>query len=1688
MVLAVLAALMVLAVPFLSIARHENAASVSPYARAEAKSQVEGLLRLARYRLSQGHRASEEVRAAMGASTLNTPLSDTPEEFDIELDLVNGSGEPLRDGTGVAYQYPRNPRGLTADLRIRDEQSFPNLLSSSPFLIAASLGRSVLVADITPEDTEITVENGDGFPSENGTLLIEGEVITYSKREGGTFSGCQRGSGDGLRAAPHRAEVYVLDDRARQIAMLPYRSPRAGGGYREPGSLTYIKELSLVGEDPLSPLEVDRFDREFTVYGARYAAGRFGGKVSVLTDLLPENYDGDGFPISVRSTDAFAPGTIVRISDGYSAEYGMVARRRSGGRSTIWLHAPIQRSYSRATASVEPLLPHPVCINSASREVLYRLIEGIQLGQNGRADGSNGRVDEDAAAVLVEGILEKRPIQDLQHFRQVLAELADSAKLFLTELQAAAVFRNAINPADPALVYSTVPFSFASSDHYTVEATAVVNDGSGQELARASVRERIYVAPQGVLELFMGSQAAFDEPFYRAREGRWTVTHPFPVERWESPNSVPASRVPRFLWRFGSLGSFLADRSSRGQSDDVSFQDGVFGHRTEGDVRLLPARTGGRGYMQHFDGPGYLVPDSGLDVEDLGPEGFLLSRGPFEFSPADPVGSIGGGGGGRGGRGRGGGQGNGSLGGRVNPNPVRLDTWFRTGRAGGTGRQVIFDYAVPGATNEGRIQLLLDGAGTLVGRVDDRTIDSPGDALTEVAEVRWTPESGPGFWRPNTWYHLGISYRGSKPDDLALWVDGYKRGESKFATRLQGGLARTGTFFSVENADDWPIRGVCQVGSEVIAYERSGTSFDVVAFGNQATWGRGQRGTRALDHSTGAPVRLFGYSILPRGPDQGAARAIPAGQVTLSDTLGPMTPATFAENATIQVSIPVAGGLSVPLRINVHDPSAPGGNTMTLLSDARGTLDFDCFPASGGYVLIVSRSVSVAGSSVNGLPVGSVELARYESRSGNQLQGLTAVTNPANPGLVTWANSGGVPADPGQLNGLPEFFLNRQIHPVRVLPAGSGPNSIPGVDFLSCVIPISVHVSNPDGVQTPENVNDPGGSNTGINRWDTEPEFVEVGLYDLDNLTNHDVEWIRYHHKDERGNLLCDEVRFLALVSTYMRTVHLGQPQGIFGSDQFVDLALPLRRQCGTDQLSDGRPSAGSRLVPCIRTVTYGSTRNVTSAQGGTPMNGARWSSAGWGDEVTIEGTSGRDRVNATVSWAALDQIQTSYGVAPNQISIPISRQGAEQGFISLTDNLNQEYRQRALPGNGEAQTRDRYVRILKFPSGELPEMRGARAFIGGSIDGEVASEDSIVDEVRITPFEPERYILWDHSGMGLASQTPSGRTGIDANTDEIPIANVRWVVSPPVNFGANPRFYILADGRKIHIDEGLRGLPQNDAGIVRIGEELIAFRRIGNGASGAPALLGCERGILGTMATPHGFGADVAYLDFKDASMLANAADATTESFDLTRARVFPASEGTVLINSELIHYTQIQGNRLLMPLRVTEAGESQGGLFRGRFGTGAQAHSAESLVYDMPFRYWDRYVPGQDSAELAYYGFSLDLQSAFYHTLALEVERPQDSLAAEVVVRLDSQTPWTAPIGSPGLFHFPLERVGEEILPINQSGDGLSVRVHFTYQTGAFDPVTMESHGWKSSPILKSVRLRYLDQTRVLEREVLK
>ncbi|MAB90777.1 MAG: hypothetical protein CMJ90_15160 [Planctomycetes bacterium] len=1720
MVLAVLMALMVLAVPFLSISTNENKASVAPYARAQARDRAAAIQSYARYMLTLGHREEEALRAEVGVTSgegavRSSPDWDVAEEARVAIDLLNSKGEPMTGEGNLPLMHPLDPRGVTGDVKVRDEQAFPNILSSPPFLIAATLGRTTLAQDITDTDTEISVNNAENFPTANGKILMDGEVISYSSKDGSTFMGCQRGLEGGLKAARHRADAWVIDDRAREIAMLPYKSPRASGRWREPHHPTFVKEIALLGESALTSNEVDRLIRDFAILGQRFASGHFGRKVPLLADINPASYDGNGFAVTVRSVSGFPPGTVVRITDGQQTEYGMVCSVRGRDFGRIVLHDPPRGHFVKDRSSVAPLLRHPVNINSAPRAVLYRLIEGLQMGQGGAARGTNGRVDEDAAALVVEGIISNRPIQGLKRFRELLAELADGAEFIFDEFQSAAVFRNAVDSTDSSVATGTVPFCFRSFDYYTIDSVAVVNDRSGRELARHGVRERVHVAPLGVITRTLQSQRDFEGPFFRVRYGPWTATHPYPTARWETATSQPHGRLPMMMYRFGTLGQMSVNSQNEEEDDqDLTFEGGVFPHQEEGDVRLLPARMEGRGYSHHFDPPGYLLADKTVKIKDLDAEGMRLASGPFEMNPRDSRGpGVGGqsmliGGGNRSGRGRGGrggggrssggrGQASGSLQGRSTVNPIRFDVWYRTGAGSGGGRQVVFHYGTE-SSEEDEISLAIESDGSLVGRVAGRTFDDELDAMEEVAQTRWMPEDGAGFWKARTWYHLGFAYRGTKPDDLMLFVDGFKRGSPRYQTQLSSSLSVDDNSFDVEDAEGWPLRGVALVGSEVIAFERSGESFEVVQH-QGLPWGRGRRGTKALGHESGTTVTLFGYSTAPRGASTRSSVVIPRGGATLADALGPPVVATFAHNATMTLQVPAGGGLTIPIQLRVHDPAAPSGNELELIGDSEGTLDFDCFPASGGYVVICS-----VGSGLPNAPVGGVEFARYTSRSGSTLVGLQGVLNPPNETL-------GQGAATGQF----AISLNRLIHPIQLV--GTGP--VAAIQQMAAVFPVSINVGDTSGLMEPQSPRggsgDDGNGNTFLNaqlpNWDTDPEFVQIGNPNTDSLDANDIEWIRYHHIDGEGNILCDEARFIQAAAQWIRSRHLGPGQNITDAHLGTNLFLPFRMQCGTEMFTDGRASSGGEVVPCIRTVSHSRREAINVESWGTmpaaPVTGGRWSAAGWGDNVTIEGPRGDNRKQATVAWAGVDEPEVvTFGIGENAVSVRIRRNYEGHGWLAFTTSPGTEYRQRSLPGNGQTEQRNRYVRLLKFPSGEMPDIaQGGRAFVGGSADKEVADSDGYIDEIRVASFEPERFVLWNHTEMDLVgplpadpnnptAPPPSGTIsggasagGIDETTDEIPIAAVEWLISNPRSFGPNPRFYILPDGRQILFEEELqsRGLSNNDAGLVMIDDEVIAFRSIGTSSGGGPALLDCERGYMNTIASAHGFGANVVILDFVNVTMLQNGLEASSNRLEVADASGFLRNGGTVLVNDELLHYTTGERTALVMPWLMDEDGDTEGGLFRGRFGTQVSSHDSQAIVLDMPFRYWDRYVPKQDAADQSWYGFGLDLPGAFFHELVFEKYRRDEYTDIEVLVRTDADVSWGAdPQKTTGLYLFTDSEEGEPNL-IDTAGDGLGVRVMFKYMSGAFDPINMRAHGWKSTPELRSMQLTYLDQTRVLTRE---
>lgn len=1773
LVLSVLASLMVLAAPFLIVAVQDNQGSITPLARAQANAKVDGALAYARYRLENGHAGLEAINEVVrgmetSATAFASPKVDGLEEVSIRPEVLDDKGNPLRDADKKIIFGEIDPRGVVVDLDVQDDHARPNIWSSPPFLIAGSLGRSVLTTDLKRDDTdELRLEDASRFPKDGGRVLVNGEVITYQKREGSRLVGLGRGADGGLRARLQRAESWVIDDRARLIAMIPWKSPRARGGWREPVFPGALKEIALFSEQTLTAVEVDRLARDFSFAGKRWGAGGFGPKVQILRRIGQPTQTDNGYQVGVAVTDGFNPGTVVRVTDGENVSYGMVAEARGGVRL---FEAP-GFSFEEGTATIQALMRHPVNINTATPETLERMIIGIQRGLGGRARGAQGRIDGTAASLIVQAIETRRPLLGLREYRELIEDQISTFQPLLNDFIGETIFRNAVDANNKDLAYSTVPFSFASFDHYTLTASASIQDGSGRRLAQRRVRERVHVAPPGLLEVNLENQEDFEQSFVRARRGRYTITHPLPVERYDDVAAVPASRLPRMLLFFGSSAALAGQEEDEADDTVASGQGGVWPSRDEGDVRLMPVRTeraGNDGALFGMEGPGWFIPDDTVSIDRIDPEGYRLERQPFTLDPRDSRGGATGGFGGPGrGRGRGGNVGqNGALQRGNTANPVRVDFWVKTPSGGGG--TPFFDY-VGEEGEEDRIQLLREGE-ALIARIADRTLDDETDDVDETMEIRYEPENG--GWKADTWYHLGLAYRGSKPWESMLFVDGMPRGKSKFASRLQGGIGPNDTSFELEEAEGWPQTGVVQVGPEVIAYKRSGNSFEVISLpgtdlvDEDLAWGRGQRGTKAQDHPSGAMVSLFGYSILPRGAERRERNVVPAGGGRLGATLGPMRVATIASNTSIRVP----GEFNrTPVNIDIEVFDETAGGVLTLLEDGSeiGGQDFDCFPEAGGYALIVSRDISddfddITG--VEGVPLGGFEFVRFDSRSGNQLFGVRAAPRPGGLSFVVNGSASG--ANALETN---RFISTSAVqHPVSYRVSGRG---VAGrsTGNLAAVFPVSIPVDQasrykrpetPRGQAQPEPVDSVTyeGNSIRLNypQYQRHPEFVQVGVADPDELENNQIEWIRYTNIDPNGHLLCDEEVYLLRVGDLLRSAYLGQPwyrvelasvsSGVEDPDDYerrlwdganpadmIRMQFPFRRQCGTDRLldeNDARPARGTEVVPCIRTYT-GARRgaiansNWTEENRESPLKVNLMSSVGWGDRVTLEQRNGGAQKVYRVAWAGAEQGARRW-LTPyyqqNQQSGTAERIEWENvrpipgydghGWIAFTTSPGEASRQGNVPNSGaidDERQRSRYLRLLKFPSGELPDMgRGSRAAVGGDVYGTVAGTGGRIDEVRISAFDSDRYVLWDNDAMALGSldredqpgtsAATSRQNGIDATTDEIPMANVRWNIATPGGNSNNNRrvggsngglgWYMLADGSQVNFETDLQNLPNNDAGLILIGEEIIAFRGIGQSSGGGPALLDCERGFLGTQPSEHAFGTPVTFLDFMPVTMLRDGVEASGNLLAVNQAGDFPRNGGTILVGDEMIHYTQFGQGGFLMPRRLAEDGVEGPGLFRGRYGTVPRTHDVQAIVVGMPFRYWDRYVAESDSGELSFYEVSLDLPGAWIHDVAFERSRTEDTTEIEVLVRLDPSIPWEAdPKVTDGLFRIEAMEEGSSFL-LNRSAESFEARVFFRYESGAFDRDTMDSHGWKSTPVLENFRVRYLDQTRVLSREVIR
>ena len=77
---------------------------------------------------------------------------------------------------------------------------------------------------------------------------------------------------------------------------------------------------------------------------------------------------------------------------------------------------------------------------------------------------------------------------------------------------------------------------------------------------------------------------------------------------------------------------------------------------------------------------------------------------------------------------------------------------------------------------------------------------------------------------------------------------------------------------------------------------------------------------------------------------------------------------------------------------------------------------------------------------------------------------------------------------------------------------------------------------------------------------------------------------------------------------------------------------------------------------------------------------------------------------------------------------------------------------------------------------------------------------------------------------------------------------------------------------------------------------------------------------------------------------------------------------------------------------------------------------------------------------------------------------------------MRTDPEVPWDSdPENTPGLELHLRDQVNGELLPIGEQSDGIQWRAFVQYTPGAFDWDFGMAHGWRTTPRLRALMVKY-------------
>ncbi|MDP6958697.1 MAG: hypothetical protein QF645_07780, partial [Planctomycetota bacterium] len=411
---------------------------------------------------------------------------------------------------------------------------------------------------------------------------------------------------------------------------------------------------------------------------------------------------------------------------------------------------------------------------------------------------------------------------------------------------------------------------------------------------------------------------------------------------------------------------------------------------------------------------------------------------------------------------------------------------------------------------------------------------------------------------------------------------------------------------------------------------------------------------------------------------------------------------------------------------------------------------------------------------------------------------------------------------------------------------------------------------------------------------------------------------------------------------------------------------------------------------------------------------------------VNRENLGGGDRVTITDAASQSQMMRVHSAVVaggPWQFALP----GGQ--LASFESNVTREY-----------VADEVHVRVLKFPSGELIGLNYLQTF---SPSFTVAPVEGTLDEIKI-------------------------------------------FASPKGNFTTNG--IVTTADRKVPMNN--TGGIAATGGIVKIGDEYIGYSENRNNE-----LNPVVRGYLNSPIQDHDLGDlafNIAFLPVVNLESAISPQDSSLRVTEGTAANgnrfYFNQPDGYVYVGNqtpeEVIMYTNSYRNSdgtitLEMPSKANSPGE---GLFRGRFGTTPYSYPADTLVYFLPFRWWDTYVPNEFDNRMGYWQSSSTMEGSRWNELRWTEEIPASdrNLITHLLFRIDGKGEWTdAPGGDLLEFTDPqggkINRFGFE----KEAGQ-IDLRVYFEYKAG-FWP----EHSWKRATRIREIQVDYDRPMRTLYHE---